>query len=340
MLLPGQLLRRCAVRVLPEATVRRVIDPVLADWQAEYEQAASQASIWKCRWVRYSGYGILLKALLVYGWFQLAAPWHGWSSEDRGSLSRMLVTTAAATVALIGLLAYWPASALATQFSGPIVALLIPQAVPIAAPLGLLLGILYASSSGRLSRRVTAAGVVAAIVLSLGSFALLSRIVPAANQAFRVAVFEQLQRASGQKARRLDTSHPRRGPAEMTLAELRVQVDEARRNGFSTESVRRLDFQLQQRRALAAAALPLAAFALVIGTRRRYGLFVLGFAGGGIIALYYMLMAASEQLARMGATPAVVVWLPHLGVLVLSAFFLAGPGRPAPGPATSAPAAS
>jgi lipopolysaccharide export LptBFGC system permease protein LptF len=328
MLLPGQSLRRFAVRVLPEATIRRVVDPVLADWQAEYEQAASRASTWERRWVRYSGYGILLRALVVYGCFRLAAPWHGWSSDDRSSLSRMLVTTAAATVALIGLLAYKPASDVAAHFSAPVVALLIPQAVPIAAPLGLLLGILYASRSSPLSRRLTRAGVVAAIVLSLGSFVLLNQVVPAANQAFRVAVFQELQLASGEVARPLATSHPRRGPAEMTFAELRLQVDEARRNGFSAESVRRLDFHLQQRRALAAAALPLAVFALVIGTRRRYRLFVLGVAGAGVTALYYTLMIASDQLTQVGAIPAVVVWLPHLGVLVLSAFFLAGPGRP------------
>lgn len=333
MFLPGRILRRFAVRVLPEATIRRVVDPVLADWQAEYEETASRASTWRRNWVRYSGYGILLKALVSYGCFQLAASWHGWSSDERGSLSRMLVTTATATVAFIGLLAFKPALDLGLQLRrASIVALLIPQAVPIAAPLGLLLGILYASRRGPLSRRVTRASVAVAVVVSLGSFVLLDKVMPAANQGFRLMVFEQLQPAFERDSRRVSTSQLQRGPAELTLAELRQQIDETRRDGSSFESVRRLDFHLQQRRALALAALPLAIFALVVATRRRYGAFALGTAG----ALYYILMIASEQLTRVGAMPALVVWLPHLGVLVLSTYFLVGAGRPTSMPLESA----
>jgi lipopolysaccharide export LptBFGC system permease protein LptF len=73
-------------------------------------------------------------------------------------------------------------------------------------------------------------------------------------------------------------------------------------------------------------------FALVIGTRRRCGLAVLGFASGGITAIYYTLMIASDQLTRLGAIPAVAVWLPHLGVLALAASLLSVPPRPAPVP--------
>lgn len=330
---PGRIVRWFAVRVLPDTMVRRVVDPVIADWQAEYEEATFRSSVWERRWLRYSGYGILLRALFVYGCWRMAAPWHEWSSEDRGSLGRMAGTATVATVALIALLAYRPALDVAMQVRSPtIVALLIPQAIPIAAPLGLLLGILYASRGGPLSRRVTRAGVVAAVVVSLGSFVLVSKIVPAANQALRLEAFKQRQPASGQVPRGTDSQRLGRGRAEMTLTELRRQVDQARQNGFSAESVRRLDFDLQQRRALAAAALPLAVCALAIGTRRRYGVTVLGVAGGGITAFYYALMIASDQLARMGAIPAVVAWLPHLGVLTLSAFFLSGAGRPAPVP--------
>lgn len=321
---PGQILRRFAVRVLPATTVRRVVDPVIADWQAEYDEATSGSSVWKRRWIRYAGYGILLRALLVYGCWRMATPWQDWSSDERRSLSRMVGTTIVATVALTAVLAYRPARDFATQLSSPaIIALLIPQAIPIAAPLGLLLGILYASRGGRLSRRVIRGGVVAAVVVSIGSFVLLSQIVPAANMAFRLEAYRQLQPDG-------DVSILSRGRAEMTSTELRRQVDQARRSGLGAEAVRRFDFHLQQRRALAAAALPLAVFALVIGTRRRYGVVVLGLVGGGVTAMYYALMMASEQLTRLGAIPAVVVWLPHLGVLALSALLLSGPPRPAP----------
>lgn len=327
---PGHILRRFAVRVLPAATVRRVVDPVIADWQAEYEEATSRSSVWERRWVRYAGYGILFRALLVYGCWRLAMPWRDWSSDERGSLGRMVGTAIVATVALTAVLAYRPARDFATQLSSPtIIALLIPQAIPIAAPLGLLLGMLYASRGGRLSRRVIRGGVVAAVAVSIGSFVLLSQIVPAANMAFRLEVYKQLQPDG-------DPSTMARGTAEMTLTDLRRQVDEARRSGWiSARAFRRLDLRLQERRALAAAALPLAVFALVVGTRRQYGVAVLGMIGGGVTAMYYALMIASDQLTRLGAMPAVAVWLPHLGVLALSALLVSGPRRPAPVPSDS-----
>jgi lipopolysaccharide export LptBFGC system permease protein LptF len=303
-----------------------VVDPVIADWQAEYEEATSGSSVWKPRWVRYSGYGILFRALLVYGCWRLAMPWQGWSPEERGSLGRMVGTAIVATVVLTALLAYQPVSRVAMRLGNPaIVALLIPQAIPIAAPLGLLLGILYASRGGPLSRRVIRGSLLSAVAVSIGSFVLLNQIIPAANQAFRVEVFKQSQPDG-------DPSVLSRGLAEMTLTDLRRQVVQARRSGVGAEAVRRLDFRLQERRALAAAALPLAVFALVIGTRRRYGLAVLGFAGGGITATYYALMIASDQLTRLGAMPAVAVWLPHLGVLALAASLLSVHPRPAPVP--------
>jgi len=105
---PGRLLRRMASRCLGEPTMTRLVDPVIADWQAEYADAVGQRLIWKSRWIRYSGYAVFAKTLVVHGAWGLSTSLRGWSGEDSGALRRMVGISTAATVALVGFFAYIP----------------------------------------------------------------------------------------------------------------------------------------------------------------------------------------------------------------------------------------
>jgi len=290
----------------------RVVEPVIADWQAEYDEALAQQSIWKSRWIRCSGYAVLVKALVVYAGWRVGADLRGWSAEDSGALVRMVGISVAVTVALTLFLAYGAIrTLLARHATADMMAYLLPQAIPIAAPIGLLLGILYGARRSPVSRRVVVADIVVALAVSAMSVVLLDKIIPAANQAFRVAAFRLVASATDVE--------PSRGPAELTFAELRQNVANAHAAGLTEDYARELAWHYYQRRALAFGALPLAVLALVIGTRRRYGVVMLGAIGVGATAFYYSLMVLSEQLVSVGGAPWLTVWLPHLAVLMVSA---------------------
>jgi predicted permease len=65
---PGDLLRRMAARLLSPRTMASVIDPLLADLQADYQDAVRQGSV-SARWrVRLAGYLIFLKTIAMLGW--------------------------------------------------------------------------------------------------------------------------------------------------------------------------------------------------------------------------------------------------------------------------------
>jgi len=301
----------------------RVVDPVIADWQAEYAEAGQQR-VWRRRWVRWSGYVVLLKALAAYGCWQLSVSGRRWPEEDRRALGRMAGISLTAMMVLVALFAYDPIRRLqARAFSATMVAYLIPQAIPIAAPIGLAVGILYASRGSALSRRAVAVGVVVAVGVSVGSFVLIGEIIPSSNQAFRVAAFRKLNPTAAASV------EPTRGTPELTFAELHESVESVRRRGVTEPEATMLALYYYQRRALAFAALPMAVFALVVGTRRRYGAVALAAAGIGATALYYVLMGASGRLASLRTIPSLAVWLPHLGVLTLSALLGFRSRRPA-----------
>jgi hypothetical protein len=61
----------------------RLIDPVLADLQAEYRDARAHGRIWKSRWVRVAGYVSLLKAVSTYGCHRFLQLLHDWPADDR-----------------------------------------------------------------------------------------------------------------------------------------------------------------------------------------------------------------------------------------------------------------
>ena len=48
---PGTLLRALAARLLPARTMDYLVDPAIADMQAEYEDASRRGLTWRKRWI-------------------------------------------------------------------------------------------------------------------------------------------------------------------------------------------------------------------------------------------------------------------------------------------------
>ena len=105
---PGTALRAFAARLLSARTMDCLVDPAIADMQAEYEDASRRGLTWRKRWIRLRGYLSFLTMIVAHrravketngGW----APLRGLSLDVRLAL-RLLVKhiglTVVATIAL------------------------------------------------------------------------------------------------------------------------------------------------------------------------------------------------------------------------------------------------
>jgi hypothetical protein len=84
--------------------MERLIDPAIADLQAEYRDARAAGLIWTSRWVRVAGCVSLLKAVSAHGCRRFLQRPQDWPAGDRQALDRMIGFSAAALVAVSGLL--------------------------------------------------------------------------------------------------------------------------------------------------------------------------------------------------------------------------------------------
>lgn len=187
---PGDRLRAMAARVFDSGTMERLIDPVIADLQAEYGHATRRGLVWKRRWMLVVGYAACLKVVTLCGWRQLLAAPAGSHADRRRALGPMIgFSIAAAALATLTFVALpvvnLPASMHASWKS---VLYLIPQALSLAVPVWLALGIPLGFRARARARRFTGAVVALGIVCAVASFGNVAWITPASNQAFRVSV--------------------------------------------------------------------------------------------------------------------------------------------------------
>ncbi|HEX7798432.1 MAG TPA: LptF/LptG family permease [Vicinamibacterales bacterium] len=187
--------------------------------------------------------------------------------------------------------------------------LLIPQASPISIPAGMLFGILWAvrKPATRSIRRMI---LVLGIGCSLFSAGIIAWVIPEANQAYRVVVYQEMARRS---------QPLQKGANELTWRELRDRINEANTRGDSPETrMSRLSYHT--RIALPATPLIFAVFALILVRRPRpFMSCVLGLV---LFVGYYTLMVLSRRVADGTLSPLAVAWMPNLVVLALS-FLLA-----------------
>ena len=64
---PGTLFRAVAARLFAANTMEYLIDPAIADMQAEYEDASRRGLTWRKRWICLRGYLSFFAMIVAHG---------------------------------------------------------------------------------------------------------------------------------------------------------------------------------------------------------------------------------------------------------------------------------
>ena len=64
---PGTRLRALAARLLAASTMDYLVDPAIADMQAEYEDASRRGLTWRKRWICVRGHFAFFKMIVAHG---------------------------------------------------------------------------------------------------------------------------------------------------------------------------------------------------------------------------------------------------------------------------------
>jgi hypothetical protein len=334
----GVRLRAMAARWLHPQTMERYIDPVLADLQAEYEEAVHAGRRWRSRWIWATGHLALAKVIVLLGGGQ-SMRWMREATDDERRAGRRIVASGAAFLVLGTLLFVAP---LYFDFltenpdAAKLVVLLVPQALPLAIPLGLLFGVLCGVGRRVPLRRLRVMTLFAASAASVALFIMLAWVIPAANQAYRVAMFE----AQVPEGTILSGSIAK-GAHELTLGELRHFVDVRAADALpaAPRHLHELALIYYDRWSLAAMPVVVAvlAFALTRSLRRRP--LVLGLAGCGVVVGFAVIRLGGYFVIRSGARAVglddvpsafAIAWAPNLTFVIVSILLSTMPAeRPA-----------
>jgi hypothetical protein len=302
------------------------IDPVLADLQAEYEEALNDGRRWRARWIWTAGYAALARVLL---WQAGRRMWRGSPADARGgpasSVRPMAWGVGVAVVVTVAIVANTVVGMnVAGGRNAPILlALLVPQALPVAIPLGMMVAVFAWSRPRERANRRLLPVLSAALGCSLVSFVVLARVAPDANQAFRLAVFDAY--ASAHEPDSTFRLPPPRGANELTMGQLRSFVASGT-TLTPPDDVRVLAFVYHRRWALAAASLVLGAFAFAVAARwghRRRGMVLVTLAA---LAGYVVLLPTVGR-AMFGGVPAAAAWTPNVALLMATLALAALPLR-------------
>jgi hypothetical protein len=302
---PGDRLRALCARVCGAKTMARLIDPVLSDLQAEYQDARRRGQVWRSRWIRAAGYGAFMKVVAIHGCERATRATRTlieWPADDRRALGRTIGFFAAGMAAVTCL---FVSPALRVMPRG-VALYLIPQGLPFAMPLGVTLGIFCGLGGRAVSSRLKGAVLAMALACCVASCAAMVWIVPPAGRAMRVAIAEHTGLA---REAYVDTPA---GLNEATLTDLRQRIDSLTHAGRERDT-RKLALAYHSRWAQPCAAFALALFALSVMPRRPVWRGVLPAAACAAWLAYFLLLALGTIAARQGALPVVaVVWAPNL----------------------------
>jgi uncharacterized membrane protein len=307
---PGERLRSLAALVCDVTTMERLIDPVIADMQCEHTDASNRGSGWRRARVRIAGslaFWLVIGALAIE---RLVDRAHHWLTADDWAMGRTLGFMAIVTAAVTLLLAVVvfqnaPEGPFNRAESARLVLYLVPQAIPIAVSAGLLIGIVHGLRGRTVTSRVRRAIVLVAMCCALAAIAWDDRVVPEANQAFRVV-------ASGIPYNRLA-----KGANELTFGELAKKIAES--DGHSLESSPEraiLRFSYHGRLAVSITPFIVGLFALGLAAsdRRRLPLAISVLAMTAYVG-YYLAYDFTQLIEsnHWGAAIAVsIAWFPNL----------------------------
>ncbi len=248
MTLPGWRLRALAARMCESRTMTRLVDPILADLQAEHHEAVVQGSVWRVRLAWLRAIVALARAGAVHSLFE--RPY-----EERRHVSRAVVVWAVSFVAFVGLLCAPFAMSLTVFLPWSVFAYIVPSALPIAIPASLVCGMVFGLGQSR--HRLHAWIMAVSLAASCASLFFVAAVVPASNQAFREAVMAEQGRAG-----------PLPGVRELTMSQLWRQRTGVTLVRMLPATKRMLVFEIHSRVALAAAPLILVLTVLSVARGR------------------------------------------------------------------------
>jgi len=304
---PGQWLRMAAVRVCAKQTLERVIDPIIADIQTEHEEAVRAGRWRRAAWIRVSGYSAFWKAVGLYT--LQSGPRSLWNgiAADGWTLGRMIAYSLIAFLGVTLLLSASPMIHSYSRFGLKLTLFLLPQSIPLSIPIALPLGIVCGVCGTRVGTRRIRGVLLLALVATLLAFAAML-IVPDANQAFRVALAEELG------LRGITKYSLPRGMNELSLSELARESMEYDAGGFP-QNARRFRRAYHMRFALPAATFVLSLLALgICGTLWRRARRVLAIVIA--LGLYWATLALAEWNTIL--PPIVSVWAPNIVFTAMS----------------------
>jgi hypothetical protein len=166
----------------------RLVEPIVADLQAEYDSVAAVGS-WRMRWLVWRGYGCFWKALAVYCLMSTFQPSR---SNPNGSIGRVVAFSLGALTLMTAMLIVPPLLdfryfrlADGSLEKLRLILLLVPQALPVSIPTGICVGIMCAMRGRPTCVRQVAGVLVIAATATFVVWTMLEWGVPAGNQTFR-----------------------------------------------------------------------------------------------------------------------------------------------------------
>ncbi|HEY9461681.1 MAG TPA: LptF/LptG family permease [Vicinamibacterales bacterium] len=299
---PGLRLHALAARVCSEKTMERLIDPAIADLQAEYAAATDMTGRWLAL---LAGYVAFAKVALWCAMSGAARTQNNWTQEDHSGLVRILWRSAAAILCLTLLILLPELSRMgemletfgsdASRFR--LMTFLLPMSLPMSLPIGLALGAALGAHGRTPSRRLIGAIMLVAFATAAASLATMAWVIPASNQSYRV---EMLRR---------DVP---KGDRELSFGELKLAM--------ATADMRRsqhLLFEFHKRLSIATAPVTFAALALVLVIRRRLWRTVSIAAVVAGSFGYYVALWLAEAFNKGGVlSPQFSAWMPQIALLL------------------------
>jgi lipopolysaccharide export system permease LptF/LptG-like protein len=328
---PGSRLQALSARLCSAAMMKRLVDPVIADMQAEYAEALGRGRVWESRWVRLAGYTAFAKVIALHAGDQSLRPLREWTAEDDTALGRTIKYAGALIGALtvfFNLPLWLRVSSWIHSSDVTLLGYLFPHAIVVAIPVGFTLGIVCGLGGRPFSRRLVAPVLAASLVCSAASFATQIWIVPAANDALRHSLVDRRGMVGSLKP----------GPSQRELRQAIALYSQAGPDAYGQRLTAQLRLAYHFNWAVSGATFCFALFALSLATRRSAGPLMLAGATASAFAGYYWLCIFAATFTAGALPPYAIAWLPNAVLAATSAALLVLPGGPASPPTRNAKA--
>jgi hypothetical protein len=314
---PGTRLRAWASRFCSPQTMDRLIDPVIADMR--HEDAVGGTGRWERHWVLLCGYAAFWRVVAHLPLRCTKRSVRALVTSERLAAGRGVCAAAATMLILTALLValQWQPITIGSNQVAWTTLLLVPQTLPLTLPIVVLVGVLCGLRGRAPTTSIQGTVLVVGLVGSLLSLGTVRWLMPAADQAFRVAiardaVFDQ-------------------GTNELAPASLREQALGDRNEGRLNRAGILL-FAYHVRWAIIAAAVVFALFGLGIKTLRIHPLVAAGISAVAcsVYIIYFFELGAIRPSVFSDERVAIALaWLPNLTMTLASLLFLSSTGAEA-----------